>query len=184
LKLEMNKNSLFAILLRSPWWISFALAGGIFAGLRLLVPPLYAAFFALPFLVIGCYAAWQQLRAPSAASVGKRLEAIRAMGWNDFAAAVENAFRREGYEVTKFAGEDADLELAKGGRISLVACKRWKATQTGIEPLRQLMQARRKRDAHECIHVTAGEISDNARAFAAQYNIRLLHGVELTRLLK
>ena len=56
MKLRMHENSLFAILLRSPWWVSFLIAGGLFAGLRLVVAPLYASFFALPFAVIGAYA--------------------------------------------------------------------------------------------------------------------------------
>jgi restriction system protein len=180
----MHKNSLFALLLRSPWWISILVAGAIFAGLRLWVPALYAAFMALPFLAIGCYAAWQQLRAPSAAAVGKKLEALRAMDWTDFSSAIEGALRRDGYEVTRLGGEDADFELSKSGRISVLSCKRWKVARAGIEPLRQLQAARRKRDAQECIYVAAGDLTDNARAFAAENNIRLLHGAELARLLK
>ena len=40
----MAKNSLFAVLLRSPWWISFAVAAALFAIARLFMPELYAAF--------------------------------------------------------------------------------------------------------------------------------------------
>ena len=29
MKWQMNENSLFAVLLRSPWWISFAIAGAL-----------------------------------------------------------------------------------------------------------------------------------------------------------
>jgi restriction system protein len=183
-KLEMHKNSLFAILLRSPWWISFAIAGAMFAGLRLLIPWVYAAFMALPFLVIACYAAWKQLRAPSAETVDKRLEKLREADWEVFSADLESAFRREGYGVASLSGAEADLELTKGGRTTLVACKRWKAARAGVEPLRQLLAARRKREAHECIYVAAGEVSDNARSFAAENSIRLLHGAELASLLK
>jgi restriction system protein len=77
----------------------------------------------------------------------------------------------------------ADLELGKSGRISLVACKRWKADRTGVEPLRELDAARHAREAQECIYVAAGGITDNARAFAARTNIRLLHDAELAALL-
>lgn len=184
MKFQMAKNSLFAILLRSPWWISFAVAGGMFAVARFLLPVFYAAFMALPFLVIGLYAAWKQLRAPSAAKVAVRLEAIRAMSWEAFAREVEAGFRRDGYTVNRLAGEEADFELVKAGRHSLLACKRWKVMRAGIEPLRQLQAARRKREAQESIYVAAGEITDNARAFAGQNNIRLVEGAELTRLLK
>jgi restriction system protein len=181
MKFEMNKNSLFAVLLRSPWWISFAVAAGVFAALRLVLPDIYAFFAALPFMVIACYAGWQQLRAPSAAKVARSLEALRAKPWDQFAAALESSFRRDGYSVNRLDGKDADFELVKAGRVSLVSCKRWKVARTGIEPLRELHAARRRRDAHDCIYVAAGEMTDNASTFAAQNNIRLLHGAELAK---
>ena len=182
MKLEMHKNSLFAVLLRSPWWISLAVAGGMVAGLRLVLPDIYAFFAALPFIVIAGYAGWQQLRAPSAAKVARALEALRAKPWDEFAAAVESAFRRDGYAVSRLDGRQADFELARAGRVALVSCKRWKVARTGVEPLRELLAARRKRDAHECIYIAAGEISANALAFSAQNDVRLLHGAELVKL--
>jgi restriction system protein len=182
-KLEMHKNSLFAVLLRSPWWISLAVAGGMVAGLRLVLPDIYAFFAALPFIVIAGYAGWQQLRAPSAAKVARSLEALRAKSWDEFAAAVHSAFRRDGYAVNRLDGREADFELTRAGRVALVSCKRWKVARTGIEPLRELNAARRKRQAHECIYIAAGEISANALAFSAQNNVRLLHGAELVKLL-
>ncbi len=39
------------------------------------------------------------------------------------------------------------------------------------------------RNAHECIYVAAGEITDNARAFAIKHAIKLVGGPELARLL-
>jgi restriction system protein len=183
MKFEMHKNSLFAVLLRSPWWISLAIAAGIVAGMRLLLPDLYALFAALPFMVIAGYAAWQQLRAPSAAKVARSLEALRAKPWLEFARDLESAFQRDGYSVSRLDGREADFELAKAGRVSLVSCKRWKVARTGIGPLRELQAARRRREAHECIYVAAGEITENALTFSAQNNIRLLHGAELAKLL-
>ena len=184
--MEINKNSLFAVLLRSPWWISLAAAAAMFALTRALLPAdyaPYAIFSALPFIVIGCVAGWKQLRAPSAERVDGALAALRGLTWNEFSAALEEAFRRDGYAVSKLSGEAADLELRKAGRVSLVACKRWKVARAGIEPLRELDAARRARDAQEGIFVAAGEITENARAFAAQANIRLLHDAELAALL-
>jgi restriction system protein len=183
MKFKMAQNSLFAILLRSQWWVSFAVAAGIFAGLRLVLPGLYAAFFALPFVAIGGYAAWRALRAPSAATVAKGLEAIGAMPWEDFRNAVEAAYRRDGYAVSRLAGEDADLELVKAGRTSLLACKRWRVARTGIEPLRQLHAARRKRDAQDCIYLCVGEITDNARSFATENKVHMVSGAALVQLL-
>ena len=186
MKFQVSENSLFAILLRSPWWVSIALAAGIAGAGRLLVPEAYAifAFFAaLPFIVIGCVAGWRQLRAPSAARVANTLEAVRAMSWGDFSGALAAALRDDGYTVSPLTGAAADFELAKAGRISLVGCKRWKAARTGVDPLRELYDAKRAREAHECIYVATGEITDGARAFALQRNIRLIHGTELVTLL-
>jgi len=144
---------------------------------------LYSVFVGLPFLVIGTVAAWRQLRAPSAERVAATLESLRALSWNDFSAALEDAFRRDGYSVSRLNIDGADLELTKSGRVSLVGGKRWKVARAGVEPLRELDAARHAREAHDCIHVAAGDITDNARAFAAEKRIRLLHDAELASML-
>jgi len=108
--------------------------GGIAVVAHLLLPEKYAIAGALggtPFIVIGAIAAWRQLRAPSTARVTSTLEAVGAMSWRDFSNALEDAFRRDGYAVTRLPGGQADLELDKAGRTSLVSCKRWKAASTG-----------------------------------------------------
>ena len=46
--LRPHDNSLFAILLRSPWWASALVALGLAGGLRLLIPDLFALFAGLP----------------------------------------------------------------------------------------------------------------------------------------
>ena len=130
MKLEMSKNSLFAILLRSPWWVSLLVAAGILLAARLVLPDLYAFFVPLPFMVIAAYAGWKQFRAPSAAQIAAALDAMRSMSWSDFSGAVESAFRRDGYAVGRFDGPAADFELTRSGRTTLVACKRWKVART------------------------------------------------------
>ena len=182
MKLQMNKNSIFAVLLRSPWWLSVGLAAGIYAATRAVLPAdygLYGLFAALPFMVIAVYTAWQQVRAPSEESIAARMDALRALSWAEFSAGIEEAYRREGHTVVASGTAGADFELARAGRVALLGCKRWKVARTGIEPLRELDAARRSRDAHECIYVAAGEITDKARAFASERNIRLVHGAEL-----
>ena len=183
MKFQMAKNSLFAILLRSPWWISLAAAAGIFAAARLALPEIYASFVALPFAVIGGYVLWKRRHAPSAARVASTLHALRAMSWDEFSSAIEDAFHRDGYVVSRPGGPEVDFELKQAGRVTLVAAKRWKVARTGIEPLRELQASARARGAHECIYVAAGEITDNAAAFAAGNKIRLVQGAELARLL-
>lgn len=186
MKWRMHENSLFAVLLRSPWWVSGAIAAAIGGGFSLLVREewrVFAVFAALPFAAIAIMAAARQLRAPSGARVERTLDAVRAMSWSDFATALEEGFRRDGYAVSRIEGADADFEIAKDGRRAVVCGKRWKVARAGIEPLKALVGAKDARDAHECVYVLAGGLSDNARAFAAQKRIRLIAGPELAKLI-
>ncbi len=186
MKWRMHENSLFAVLLRSPWWVSGAIAAAIGGGFSLLVREewrVFAVFAALPFAAIAVMAAARQLRAPSGARVERTLDAVRAMSWSDFATALEEGFRRDGYAVSRIEGADADFEIAKDGRRAVVCGKRWKVARAGVEPLKALVGAKDARDAHECVYVLAGGLSDNARAFAAQKRIRLIAGPELAKLI-
>lgn len=166
--------------------MSFAVGAGIFALARMALPAAYAPyaiFAALPFLVIGCVAGWKQLRAPSPERIAATLESLCALSWEEFSAALEGAYRRDGYAVARLKLPGADLELTKGTRVSVVNCKRWKVARTGIEPLRELEAAREAREAHEGIYVAAGDITDNARTYAAEKKLRLLEGAGLAELL-
>ena len=178
----MAKESLFSILSRSPWWLSALIAVALFALVRLFLPNIAALFAALPFLAIAGYALWRQLRAPSVANVAEILGRLRAMAWEDFLPVMGEAFRRDGCSVAEIADGAADLELRKNGRVSIVCCKRWKAAQTGVGPLRELYAARQARDAQECIYVAAGDFTANARAYATEKAIRLLHDAALATL--
>lgn len=182
MKLKMAENSLFAILMRSPWWLSLAIAGGIAIFAAAALPSawtIYGMFFALPFVVIGAMTAVRQLRAPSAARVTKTMDTIRAMSWEDFATAVDAALRAEGFEVTRVARGETDFEARKASRTTLVGCKRFKVARTGIKPLQDLHAAVNAREADDAIYVAAGEVTDQARQFASQHRIRLVQGAEL-----
>jgi restriction system protein len=182
MKLKMAQNSLFAILLRSRWWVSFLAGAAMALVARIVAPAGYeglAVFAAFPFVVIGCMAAWKQLRAPSPARVAQTLEAVRAMPWGEFSSALEEGFRRGGHEVTRLADAAADFELVKAGRTTLVSAKRWKAARLGIEPLRDLQAAVEKREAQGGLIVVLGDISDNALEFAKAQRIQLMQGSEL-----
>ncbi|MFT3720779.1 restriction endonuclease [Pseudorhodoferax sp.] len=187
MKLKMAENSLFAILLRSHWWISFAIGLGVVAVSLALLPRQYAPFGAvgaLPFAVIGAIALKRQWGAPSAGQVQARLDRAAAMGWNEFAALLESAWRSAGYEVARAGGGGADFVLRKDGRTTLVGAKRWKAARHGLEPLRELDAARRAQEADAAVFLALGELSENAAAFARQAPVRVLQGTELAVLLR
>jgi restriction system protein len=92
MKLRMAKNSLFAILLRSPWWIS-ALIALVLALLAIALLPerfrVVGALSGLPFAVIAAIAAVRQWRLPSAARVAQTQQALATMAWPAFAALLE-----------------------------------------------------------------------------------------------
>lgn len=178
----MARKSLFSILVRAPWWMSVLAAVPMFAAVQVFLPPIAAFFATLPFLVIASIAAWRQLRAPSTTNVAEILGKVRAMSWDNFSAVVAEALRRDGYAVTAADGSAADFEAIKGGRLALVSCKRWKVAQTGVGPLRDLREAKKARDAQDCIYVSAGDFTANARDYAAKNSVRLLYDAELAQM--
>ncbi len=182
MKFKMAPNSLFAILLRSPWWMSIGLAGAIALVARAALPEnlfTVGALAGFPFLVIGAVAGWRQFKAPSASQVAATLDKARAMAWREFAATVEQALRRDGHTVTRLDGPAADFAVVQGGRTMLVSARRWKAASHGIEPLRELHTAATAREASESLYLALGDLSDPARRFASQNQIRVLQGAEL-----
>ena len=183
MKWALPRNSLFAILSRQPWWISALIAGGLVAGLRLFLPIELALFGALPFVGISIYAGIQQLRRPGAKRIAKTLEHARGLSGEGFVSALESGFRREGYAVTRM-DRGADLVLTREGITTLVACKRWKAVRAGIEPLREFEAATREHGAVRRMYIAVGEVTENARVFASERNIRLVQEEELARLLR
>ena len=186
MKFQMAENSLFAILLRKPWWVSIATAAALVALARFVLPPqwfIFGATLALPFIGIGAVTGWRQLQKPIGARVAGTLEAVRAMAWPEFATTIETAWRRDGSSIERIDDPAADFEVANGWRRGIVACKRWKAGRTGVEPLRELHAARERREVHDCIYVSTGEFTDQALKFAADNRINLMRGPELAILL-
>ena len=177
----MAEKSLFAMLLRSPWWVSFLVVGLIVLAAGALLPKEYflaGALASFPILVVGCIAAWKQLRAPQPAQVAEMLDAVSSMPWRSFADTLAAAWTRAGYAVERLpANGAADLSLTQNGRATLVSARRWKAATHGVEPLRDLHAAMQARDAQAGIYVaTHGQLSDNARIFARDHGIAVLQG--------
>lgn len=193
MKFQMAKNSLFAILLRSPWWMSAAL--GVVLGLlgAALLPEAYRAvgvLSGLPFLVISAMAAWRGSKLPSAARIEQTRQALATMAWPAFAALLEQAFERDGYTLVarEPRGTPAvDFVLERKGRRMLVCARRWKSARTGIETLRAMQAAR---DAagddmpHDALLIALGEPTDSARPFAAEHRIAIWQAAELAQALR
>ncbi len=187
MKFKLAHGSLFAILLRSPWWISLGIAAVIVLAARTSLPSPYFVFGAMgaaPFFVIACIAAWRQSQAPSPARVAATLDAVAAMSWRDFSSAVEAAYAEAGYTVTRLPGPAADFSVQKDGRTTLVSCKRWKAASVGAEALRELQALQLKQDASASLVISLGDLSEAAQRFARERGIAVMQGPGLAKLLK
>lgn len=196
MKFKMAPNSLFAILLRSPWWISFVIAGTIISASIAWLPArfaIYGAMGALPIAVVGVIAAWRQLRAPSAVQISANVDAVLAMPWREFSKALENAWQQAGYRVECVEGAAAGaadlrlIETDKAGQVALVTlvnARRWKAASHGIEPLRQLHAAVQAQGANAAIYIAAqGTITEQAHAFARDHGVTVLAASGVAQLL-
>jgi len=186
MKFKMAPNSLFAVLLRSPWWISFLIFALFVVVAFALVPDPYrivAAMGGAPFAIIGAIALWQQMRLPSAGRSEAILKAVAAMNWAEFSALLEEGFTRQGYKVERATGA-ADFALRRDGGTTLVAARRWKAAHPGEDALKALHGAARASDAKSCLYVTLGELSGNAQAYAKRNNVQLMQGQALAYLLQ
>lgn len=184
MKFKMSEKSLFAVLLRSPWWISFVLVAVIALLAGALLPKAYAGVGMLggfPFFVIGCMAMWRQRNLPSAAEIDQGLRLLSGMGWRDFSALLETAFTRQGYTVEHLQGA-ADMRLEKKGVHTVVSAKRWKAAALGVEPLRELLAVRDALEAQNCVCITLGQVSAKAQEFADQNRIALISDGDLVAL--
>lgn len=177
----MAKRSLFSLLSEQPWWVSMLVAMAMFALGRLIFPPV-APFVAAPFVAIGIYFAWQQMRNLSPAMVEARLVALRRMTWDEFSSRIIEGYRRRGYEVEAARGGPFDFTLRQNARVTLVQCRRWKASSVGVGPVRELYEALEKHEAFNAICIAAGEFSEAARQFAAGKPITLVSNAELAGL--
>jgi restriction system protein len=186
MKFKMSERSLFATLLRAPWWVSLLvmLAVALVAGALLpeayKIPGMLGAF---PFLVIGIMAAWRQRNAISADRIAALLEQARTMAWRDFSILVEEALRLQGFEVSRLGSGPADFQIEKQGRITLVSAKRWKAATVGAEHLRELLAARESQHAFSCTCMSLGTFSQAAIDLADQSPIQLLGPAHIAQLM-
>lgn len=186
MKFKMAPNSLFAVLLRNPWWVSYGIVAAFVMACMALLPKEYVAvgiMGALPFLVIGTMSGWRQWRAPDPALLARALEKAGEMSWREFADALEAGYKRQGFAVTRPKSGAADFTLEKAGQTTLVSAKRWKAANQGIEPLRELVASRDALGADRCTVISLRPFTDSALRFAASQGVALMGNLELSQLI-
>jgi restriction system protein len=187
MKFKMAPNSLFAVLLRNPWWISFLIAGAISAICAALLPKdlvLLGAMGTLPFLVTGSVALKRQWNEPSAAQTRAEFARVSSLSWRDFSAELVTKFEKQGFLVERLTeavakkqgtGEGgADFRLSKQGQSTVVAAKRYKAATHGVEALQALVAQKDALGADRAIYVCLGRLSEQAEKFAKDQGVQLM----------
>ena len=105
------------------------------------------------------------------------------MSWRDFSGLIEQAYGQQGYAVTRLDAGAADFRLEKRGQTTLLNCKRWKAANPGVEPLRDLAALREAQGADQCMFISLGLPSDKAQRFARENSVQLVCDAELAKML-
>lgn len=183
MKFKMAPNSLFAVLLRNPWWISFLLAAVISALCAALLPKEYVVFGIMgtfPFLVTGTVALKRQWNRPSPAALEAVAVRLAGLSWREFANELEAKFAKQGYVVERLTGGKdakgegvADFRISKAGQTTLVAAKRYKAATHGVEALQALVAQKEALGADKAMYVCIGALSEQAEKYARDHSVAL-----------
>ena len=184
---KLPKNSLFAILLRSSWWISFAIAGALSLIAMALLPEAYRVVGALssfPFVVIGVIALRRQWNLPGSQEIAQTAQTLSALNWQSFAALAQAALEETGRVVRPHQGAGAEFVIHDNGGCRLVSARRWKSARLGVEPLRELMGAFDAAGARGGIMICLGEITEPARKLAQSSAIDIWGASELAAKLR
>ena len=198
-----KQESLLDDLGRLPWWVSVALAAVVFAGLRWVVPWLFAdvepsveslasamfaplaamapsfAPFAAVLLLPAAVSALRQWKERKQGSTGD-FPPIHLLDWKEFESLVGEYLRHAGYRVRPTAdGPDGGVDLRAtnaAGSVLLVQCKHWGTRKVGVKTVRELYGVMAAESADGGAIVTSGSFTAEAEAFADGKPIRLVDG--------
>ncbi|HET7339291.1 MAG TPA: restriction endonuclease [Candidatus Dormibacteraeota bacterium] len=198
-----------------PLWFALAAAGGVVLILELIVPAAvhsnpskspagidYAALF-LPYLqligwffaggivlfgVIGAATRWLDRKSDAGRFQRQTsIDSVRRESWPSFERLLQEAYRRQGYEVIPRGGAQADggvdFEIRKDGERLLVQAKHWKVYKVRLPQLRDLWGAVAHEHADGAVLVTSGTFTPDAWAWVNGKNFDLVDGNRLARLL-
>ena len=180
LNMPRRKSSLADDLVLVPWWVSLILA--IVAPAFLIRMPLpWAAFAPLALLFFLATTALSALRSIKTARMLEgqtSLASLRQLPWKRFEDLLGEAYRRQGYKVeeTLGGGPDGgvDLILGRGGKVTLVQCKRWNGAPVGVRQVRELYGVLHDRSASAAKLVATTTFTPDAITFAENKPIELV----------
>jgi len=200
--MKARHDSILAVRLAIPWWVSFTAAATAYIFCSFLAPSLMsgnpalsrlgdwlieaAPFLTIMFAAIGAFAFFRELDLRRLRQTQGDLDAIRGMDWQNFELLVAEGFRRLGYTVDNqgwyFPNSRVHITLQKGGERTLVDCRDWQAAQVGLPPVRELYKTLNSEHADGALLVTSGSFTLDAEAFARDKPIGLIDGPALLEL--
>ncbi|MGH1360298.1 MAG: restriction endonuclease [Burkholderiaceae bacterium] len=182
----MAENSLFAMLMRAPWWASLGIASALVALSFAILPTDYVVFglaAAVPFIVIAVLVLWKLAKQPRAAVVEAIDQRVRGLNAKAFGAELTQGFESTGHIVQAVKSDSVDLVVTKGWRVTVVSFRKWKAAHVGADPLKALFEARDQHEANGAMAVVLGDLSAPAAKFAEANNIQILRAEDLALIL-
>jgi restriction system protein len=195
-------ESILDLLVQVPWWVSVVLAGSAYVILKFVVPGLIPAnanfvlravvgaapLLALVLLVPAPVAAFRAWRERRLLDGQQDLASIRTLSWQRFEALVAEAYRRQGYAVTRTGGDGpdggVDLTLEKDGNALIVQCKQWRAYKVGVQVVREVFGVMTAKRAQGAVIITSGLFTQEAKTFARGKPIDLVEGQQLADLVR
>lgn len=195
-------ESILDLLVQVPWWVSIVLAGFVYVGLRFVLPWTIpgndnfalrlarevAPLLALVLLVAAPVAAFRAWKERRLLDKQQDLASIRTLSWQRFEALVAEAYRRQGYVVTRIGGDGpdggVDLTLNKDGDVLIVQCKQWRAYKVGVRVVREVFGVMTAKRAQGAVIITSGLFTQEAKTFARGKPIDLVEGQQLADLVR
>lgn len=201
-----RNDSIVTLLVQCPWWLSVVLAGAAYVVFTFVIPwlipataspalrglrgaaPLVAPLLTFVLLVHAPLAAFRAWREHQLLDAQQDLASIRTLSWREFEALVAEAYRRQGYTVTRIGGDGpdggVDLTLRKDGKCLIVQCKQRRADKVGVQVVREIFGVMTAQRAHGAVIITSGLFTQEAKTFARGKPIDLVEGQRLADLIR
>ena len=142
---------------------------------------LFLQFIIPAALLIAAFLSWQGQRERqnlvAEASRRESSQGVLDLDWRQFESLVAGYFEAQGFAVTQTNGGadgGVDVIAKKEGETFLVQCKQWRATQVGVNVVRELFGVMSACGATGGYVVSAGPFTRPALEFAEGRNIRLI----------
>lgn len=171
----------------APGQFGGSMAAAVITGMTAVLQYILPAVFGLGTLLSALSAA-RDKKLYNATTTKPGVSALFSMRWEDFERLVGEYYRRKGFQVAREGGNDPDggidLILRKGSETYLVQCKQWRAYKVGVQPVREFYGVMSARGVAGGYFVTAGEFTEEARAFAKGLNLELIDGCRLRAMIE